>query len=114
MNEIYNNSCLLIVFGIINSDNESFAFLYGPSVKAAPIKIDNIPSGASITGWENAIGDETVKLKLNETYLLGVYRESKGNSIRTYDLQDENAVKKMLHDDHLVYLLKLKIHNESN
>lgn len=103
-----------IGFGIINTDDESFAFLYGPSMRANPIKIDKIPSDASISVWDYAIGDETVKLKLNETYLLGVYRESKGNSIRTYDLQDENEVKKMIQDDHLVYLLKLKIHNESN
>ncbi|MFJ6209761.1 hypothetical protein [Lysinibacillus sp. NPDC092081] len=101
-----------IGFGIINSEDESFAFLYGPSVKATPIKIDKIQSGASISGWGYAIGDETVKLKLNETYVLGVYRESKGNSLRTYDLQDENEVKKMINDDHLVYLLKLKVHNK--
>jgi len=98
-----------IGLGIINADDKSLAFLYGPSVKATPQKIDKSQSVASISGWEYAIGDETVKLELNETYLLGVYRESKGNSIRTYDLQDENEVKKMIDDDHLVYLLKLKI-----
>ncbi|MFJ3389184.1 hypothetical protein [Lysinibacillus sp. NPDC086135] len=101
-----------IGFGIINTDDESFAFLYGPSVKANPIKIDKIQAAGSISGWDYAIGDETVKLKLNETYLLGVYRESNRNSIRTYDLQNENEVKKMINDDHLVYLLKLKIHNK--
>ncbi|MGE7673515.1 hypothetical protein ACQKMV_08060 [Lysinibacillus sp. NPDC094403] len=101
-----------IGFGIINTNDESFAFLYGPSVKATPQKIDKILSGGSISGWDYAIGDETVKLELNETYLLGVYRESKGVSMRTYDLQDENEVKKMIDDDHLVYLLKLKIHNK--
>ncbi|KOP69993.1 hypothetical protein AMS59_21990 [Lysinibacillus sp. FJAT-14745] len=103
-----------IGFGIIKTDAESFAFLYGPSVKATPQKIDKIQSVAGISGWDYAIGDKTVKLELNETYLLGVYRESKGDSMRTYDLQDENEVKKMIDDDHLVYLLKLKIHNRSN
>lgn len=102
-----------IGFGIIKTDGESLAFLYGPSVKSIPQKIDKIQSTeGSVSGWYSAFGDETVKLKLNETYVLGVYRESKGNSLRTYDLQDENEVKKMIADNHLVYLLKLKIHNK--
>ncbi|MEY9973869.1 hypothetical protein ABH966_004269 [Lysinibacillus sp. RC46] len=105
-----------IGFGIIkNDDAESFAFLYAPSVKSFPQKIDKIQSTEGIvSGWYSALGDETVKLKLNETYVLAVYRESKGNSLQTYDLQDENEVKKMIDDVRLVYLLKLKIHNESN
>ncbi|MFB7159952.1 hypothetical protein [Lysinibacillus sp. NPDC056232] len=104
-----------IGFGIIKTDDESLAFLYGPSVKSIPQKIGKIPSTeSSVSGWYSAFGDETVKLKLNETYVLGVYRESKGNSLRTYDLQDENEVKKMIDEVHLVYLLKLKIHHESN
>lgn len=102
-----------IGFGIIKTDDESLAFLYGPSVKSTPQKIDKVQSSeSSISGWYYAFEDETVKLKLNETYVLGVYRESKGNSLRTYSLQDENEVKKMITDDHLVYLLKLKIHNK--
>ncbi|WP_197143199.1 hypothetical protein [Lysinibacillus sphaericus] len=104
-----------IGFGILNTDDESFAFLYGPGMKSTPQKIGKIPSTEnSVSGWYYAFGDETVKLKLNETYVLGVYSESKGNSLRTYDLQDENEVKKMIDDVHVVYLLKLKIHNESN
>jgi len=103
-----------IGFGIIKTDDESFAFLYGPGVQVTPQKIGKIQSVAGISGWDYAIGDKTVKLELNETYLLGVYRESKGNSMRTYDLQDENEVKKMIDDDRLVYLLKVKIDDRSN
>ncbi|KOS64095.1 hypothetical protein AN161_04005 [Lysinibacillus sp. FJAT-14222] len=101
-----------IGFGIIKNDDESFAFLYGPNVKATPQKIDKIHSVGNISGWNYAIEDETVELELDETYLLGVYRESKGDSMRTYDFHDENEVKKMIDDDHLVYLLKLKIHKK--
>lgn len=97
-------------FGIINTDDDDrLSFLYAPNVTATPQKIDKIHSVGVFSGWDYAIGEGKVELKLGETYLLGAYRESKGNSIRTYDLQDENEVKKMIKNDSIVFLLKIKI-----
>ncbi|WP_375090426.1 hypothetical protein ACDZ29_06335 [Peribacillus sp. RS7] len=96
-------------FGIINTNDTRLCFLYSPNTTTTPQKIDKIHSNGVFSGWDYAIGEEKVDLKLGETYLLGAYRESNGNSIRTYDLQDENEVKKMLNDDKVVFLLKIKI-----
>ena len=96
-------------FGIINTNDTRLAFLYAPNVTATPQKIDKIHSVGVFSGWDYAIGEDKVELKLGETYLLGAYRESNGNSIRTYNLQDENEVKKMISDDKIVFLLKIKI-----
>ncbi|MFE4141258.1 hypothetical protein [Peribacillus sp. YIM B13472] len=73
-----------------------------------PTKIDKIHSVGVFSGWDYAIGEEKVELKLGETYLLGAHKESNGNSIRTYYLQNENEVKKMISDDKVVFLLKIK------
>ncbi|MDM5360737.1 hypothetical protein ABIE66_004793 [Peribacillus sp. B2I2] len=96
-------------FGIIYTNDTRLCFLYSPNTTTTPQKIDKIHSNGVFSGWDYAIGEEKVDLKLGETYLLGAYRESNGNSIRTYDLQDENEVKKMLNDDKVVFLLKIKI-----
>ncbi|MFD4932686.1 hypothetical protein ACFWMS_28290 [Peribacillus butanolivorans] len=96
-------------FGIINTNDTRLGFLYAPNVTATPQKIDKIHSVGVFSGWDYAIGEDTVELILGETYLLGAYRESNGNSIRTYNLQDENEVKKMISDDKIVFLLKIKI-----
>ncbi|MEK4534547.1 hypothetical protein NST21_04195 [Peribacillus sp. FSL K6-1552] len=96
-------------FGIINTNDTRLGFLYAPNVTATPQKIDKIHSVDVFSGWDYAIGEDKVELKLGETYLLGAYRESNGNSIRTYNLQDENEVKKMISDDKIVFLLKIKI-----
>ncbi|MDP1420667.1 hypothetical protein Q8G35_20375 [Peribacillus simplex] len=95
--------------GIINTNDFRLGFLYAPNVTATPQKIDKIHSVGVFSGWDYAIGEEKLELKLGETYLLGAYRESKGNSIRTYNLQDENEVKKMIKDDSIIFLLKIKI-----
>ncbi|MBK5445006.1 MULTISPECIES: hypothetical protein [unclassified Peribacillus] len=96
-------------FGIINTNDTRLGFLYAPNVTATPQKIDKIHSVGVFSRWDYAIGEDKVELKLGETYLLGAYRESNGNSIRTYNLQDENEVKKMISDDKIVFLLKIKI-----
>ncbi|MFI8496836.1 hypothetical protein ACIGC1_29105 [Peribacillus butanolivorans] len=96
-------------FGIINTNDTRLGFLYAPNVTATPQKIDKIHSVGVFSRWDYAIGEDKVELKLGETYLLGAYRESNGNSIRTYNLQDENEVKKMIGDDKIVFLLKIKI-----
>ncbi|MFD9628272.1 hypothetical protein [Peribacillus muralis] len=100
-------------FGILNIDDTRLGFLYAPKVAVSPQKIDKIHSDGVFSGWDYAIGEDKLELKLGHTYLLGAYRESTGNSIRTYDLQDENEVKKMISDDRIVCLLKIKL-EESN
>ena len=98
-------------FGIINTDDAPLGFLYAPtSASTPPQKMVNIRSVGVFTGWDYAIEEEKeVELKVGETYLLGAYRVSKGNSIRTYNLQDEDEVKKMISDDKIVFLLKIKL-----
>lgn len=96
-------------FGIIRTDKDPLGFLYAPGVKTTPQKIENIRSVGVFTGWDYAIEEEKVALKEGKTQLLGAYRVSKGNSIRTYDLHDEHEVKKMISDDKIVFLLKIKI-----
>ena len=99
-----------IGFGIINPNTDApLLFLYAPGTTIAPQKIQQNNSSFKVSTWDYAIGDEKVELKLGETNLLGVYRQSSKNSIRAYDLQDENAVKQMINEDSRVLLLKIKI-----
>ena len=98
-----------IGFGIINTNDAPLGFLYAPNITTTPHKIENIRSVGVFTGFDYSMEEEKVELKVGKTYLLGAYRVSKGNSIRTYNLQDENEVKKMISDDKIVFLLKIKI-----
>lgn len=97
-------------FGMINPDTKDpLVFLYGPSVRSHPSIMKKEPNTDVITSWDYAIGDEKVELELGETKTLAVYRESKGNSMRTVELQDEDSVKKMIEEDGMVLLLKIKV-----
>ncbi|MFJ7744648.1 hypothetical protein [Peribacillus sp. NPDC097295] len=98
-----------IGFGIIHTDDAPLGFLYAPNVNITPQEIENIRSVGVFTGWDYAIEEEKIALKEGKTQLLGAYRVSKGNSIRTYDLHEEHEVKKMIHDDKKVFLLKIKV-----
>ena len=60
-------------------------------------------------GWEASINDEKLKLEIGETYTLGAYRVSNGSSIRSYNLQSEDEVEKMMKDDRAGFLLKVKL-----
>lgn len=99
-----------IGMAIVETDDDSpFVILYSPSAKTSMRKVGELPSVNVFRGWDSAIGEEEQELELGETYLLGAYRVSAGNSIRTYDLQDEEQVKKMINDDSHVFLLKIKL-----
>jgi len=52
---------------------------------------------------------EEIELELGETKILGVYRISKTNSIRPYDVQDPEDRKQMLQDDRMDLFLKMKV-----
>lgn len=102
-------------FGMINSNTtDNLVFLYGPgvSVKSSAIKMESKTN--VIIAQEYGIGDKKVELNLNETKILAAYRETESNSIRTIDLQDDDAVKKMIEQDDMVFLLKIKIEEENN
>ena len=97
-------------FGMLNLDtDEPLVFLYGPNVKIDPQKTEKLLSSNVFSGWDYAMGEEKVQLEWGKTYLLGAYRVSKGSSITTYDLQDEEEVKNMIQDDRIDLLLKIKI-----
>ncbi len=101
-------------FGIINYDTKGpLFFLYAPGVSIQPHIVEIVNFSDGFSAWDYAIGDEKVELKLGETNLLGVYRQSPNNSIRTYDLQKEEQVEQMISEDDRVFLLKIKI-EESN
>lgn len=69
-------------FGIINTNGSRLGFLYAPNVTSPPTKNRQNTFCCVFSGWDYAIGEDKVELKLGETYLLGAYRESKGNSLQ--------------------------------
>lgn len=74
-------------FGIINPNaEETLVFLYGPGVRTQPSKIDKESRANIISSWDDGISHGKVKLKLGETKILALYRETEGNSIHTVDL----------------------------
>lgn len=100
-------------FGMINLNSENFLFfLYGPGVSVQEPITEKESKTIVFTGSEYGIGNEEVELGLNETKILAAYRETESNSIRTVDLQDEESVKRMINQDDLVLLLKIKIEEQ--
>ncbi|WP_339212437.1 hypothetical protein [Solibacillus sp. FSL W8-0372] len=96
-------------FGMINtSSEEMLVFLYGPSVRTNPERIEKEAKSGIISGAEYAIGNDKVELELGETKILGVYREKAG-SMRTFDFQDEDSINQMIQQDDEVLLLKIKL-----
>ncbi|MGO4889521.1 hypothetical protein ACJ2A9_17375 [Anaerobacillus sp. MEB173] len=101
-------------FGMINPNSEdTFVFLYGPSVSTQPSIIEKESKTDMFIARDYAIGDEEVELELGETIILAAYRETGSNSISTVDLQDEESVNRMIKQDDMVLLLKLKVDEEN-
>lgn len=100
-------------FGLINPISESGSiFMYSQNVKAPPIRIDNqlLNNSAAFYGWDYAIGSEKVGLESGETKLLAVYRQGKNNRIESYyNYQDSEAMEKIIKEDAVVLLLKVKV-----
>lgn len=97
-------------FGMINPNSaDTLVFLYGPGVSKQPKLIEKELRTNIISSWDYAIGKEKVELILGETKLLAAYRETGSNSIRTIDLQDEESVNRMINQDDMVLLLKIKV-----
>jgi hypothetical protein len=100
-------------FGMINPNSaEPLVFLYGPGVRNLPVAIEKDANTNTLSSWDYAIGKEKVELKLGETKILAVYRETKSDSLSMIDYQDEESVGKMINQDDMVMLLKLKIEED--
>lgn len=97
-------------FGMINPNTEApLVFLYGPDVRTQPQIIKKESNANRLSTWDYAIGEKEVELKMGETKILAVYRETENDSLRTVDLQDEETVKEMIEQKDTVLVLKVKI-----
>ncbi|WP_085523717.1 hypothetical protein [Tuberibacillus sp. Marseille-P3662] len=96
-------------FGIISPNKTPSLFIYAPPGMQSPHKIkNNIAFSKGISMWDYAIGDGKEALDAGETEILGVYRQAK-KSLETFDLQSEDAIKKIIKKDKMVLLLKIKV-----
>ncbi len=100
-----------ILFGMMNTDKNIISmFLAAPEIRTSPEIIENLKVPNSMEAWEYAIGEEKQELEYGKTYLLAVYRQKNGDSIRSgYDYQDEEELKNMLNEHTMVCLLKIKL-----
>lgn len=100
-------------FGLINPTSEDGSlFLYSGQVKAPPKRLNNqmqLHNNTMASSWDYAIGDEQIGLNSGETRLLGVYRKTNKKTISSYDYQDSQSVEKMIQDESVVLLLKIKV-----
>ncbi|WP_058308186.1 hypothetical protein [Gracilibacillus massiliensis] len=96
-------------FGMINPRSEdSQVFLYGPGTTLHPSKKELGLDAKSSFTWGYAT-EETINLEIGETKVLAGYRQATGNSIRTYGYQTEEDIERMIEEDSIVLLLKIKV-----
>ncbi|WP_102027850.1 hypothetical protein [Salirhabdus sp. Marseille-P4669] len=97
-------------WGIINPRTEDTqVFLYSPSTTLQPRNIDLGYKELLPSGSEYTIGEDKVELSLGESYTLAVFRQPSTNSVKLYDYTNKSEVEKMIKEDSLVLLLKIKI-----
>jgi hypothetical protein len=97
---------------IRTQEDKDFIFIYEPSGGIIPKEIDgNIITSEGMSTWTSALRKTSLKLKSGEIGILGAFRQVK-DSMRTYDLQDEESVKKMISEDDTVLLFKIKVEKE--
>lgn len=96
--------------GIINPNNEERqVFLYGPSVSITPHTINqDIFLTEGISSWDYAIDNKQVGLAPGEEKIIAVYRQSAGN-MNAYSYEDEESIDKMIREDAVVILLKIRV-----
>ncbi|MCT2538240.1 hypothetical protein NC661_10590 [Aquibacillus koreensis] len=101
----------LLGFGMLNQNTDDTAiFLYGPGVSIEPRNIDLLPESNLMSSWDYALqDDEKLELQLGETKILASYRETQGNGMSTISLSSEEEVEKLIQDNDLVLLLKIKV-----
>ena len=99
-----------IGFGIMNPNSEEMQiFSYGLGASTKPHLIDNdffIKDG--ISAWDIAIDNNRVELEYGEEMLLAVYRQAE-KQIRTYDYKNLDSINKMINEDKVVFLFKIKV-----
>ncbi len=99
-------------FGMINPNSkDTLVFLYGPGVSMQPSIIEKENKTYTLSSWDYAIGKgkEEMELKLGETKILAAYRETRSKSMSMIDLQDEESVNRIIKEDDMVLLLKIKV-----
>lgn len=97
-----------IGFGIINpNQKDTSVFLYAPNIVNKPVITEN-KTKETMTTWQYGISEDEVTLEVGETKILAAYHGA-DHSTRTWDLQDTESVNKMIQQDSLVMLLKIKI-----
>jgi hypothetical protein len=99
--------------GIINHQTENpLLFLYAPGVRQTPQSFEKAIADFGFNSWNYAIGEEEMELEMGKTYLLAVHRQTDNNYIKSYDYQEETELNKMIKEDRMVLLLKIKIEEE--
>ena len=95
---------------IIENESKPLMFIYVPNANTIPQEIEPINIPGRLHAWDYAIGNKPIELALDETYLLGVYRQTDRDSIRSgYQLQNEEDVMNMIKEHSLVFLLKMQL-----
>ena len=94
--------------GIIHTGERRYVFLYAPGVSMGPMELDAFLIDSGISGWEYAVDSERIGLEPGETVVLGAHRQGE-QSLRMYDLQDEDSIDDMIEEDKTVLLLKIRV-----
>ncbi|WP_107841538.1 hypothetical protein [Metasolibacillus meyeri] len=97
-----------IGFGLLDGDTRSL-FFYAPGVKGKPQTLENLRLDEGMSTGQYAFTKEQ-KLELNTEYIVGAYRQSLNNSMRSgYDFTSAEEVQQLIDDDTNVLLFKIKI-----
>lgn len=101
-----------IGFAILNlTSEETYVSLYGSGASSRR-KVNFGLEEDVLNSLEYAIGNKPVELELGEEKILAVYRETKGNSVKTLNYDDEQVVEKAIEQSDLIYLFKIVIEKE--
>lgn len=98
-------------FGIIQPESgEELVSLYAPGATTGPEAIPNNPINTDKPHGYGYTLEEEITLDSGDTKVIGAYYESEqDNMIRSVDMQTEEGIEEMIHDEHVVLLLKIKV-----
>lgn len=98
-----------IGFGIININSEEpLGYMYTGGVALHPQIIPKV-RGTGISSWLMAINEDELELPLGETKILAAHRNINSNLFKTLDLNNEDHLEKMINEDGILLLVKIKI-----
>lgn len=97
-----------IGFGFISPTRgrEQF-FFYAPGVYSPLMERDFFVEATEFSRWQYAVGREAITLSSGDEMVLGAYMQ--GRLGKEYNLNDNQDVQNMLHDNNNVLLLKIKV-----